>query len=195
MSFRTLNVANAQFVTDFLAVGGDLAYDDDRAVQQTVELVLAGVTHVLDVRQEADDTDWWGAVCEVDYLWAGIDDAGQRVPASWFESITSWATDAIERGGVVLTHCHMGINRGPSAGYAVLLRLGWDPVEALAAIRAARPIANVWYAEDALEWHLARSGAVAGERERTLARVATWRRENPLDVVRIIRSIRLREAS
>ncbi|MGE3326380.1 MAG: dual specificity protein phosphatase family protein [Acidimicrobiia bacterium] len=172
-----------------------MAYDDDLAVQQTVELVLAGITHVIDVRQEADDTDWWASVREVDYHWAGIDDAGQRVPASWFETITSWATGAIERGGVVLTHCHMGINRGPSAGYAVLLRLGWDPVEALAAIRAARPIANVWYAEDALDWYLARCGAVSGEREQALARVAAWRRENPLDVVRIIRAIRRQEAS
>ncbi|WP_156391567.1 MULTISPECIES: hypothetical protein [unclassified Nocardioides] len=89
----------------------------------------------------------------------------------------------------------MGINRGPSAGYAVLLGLGWDPVEALAAIRAARPTANIWYAEDALAWHFERTGATRAERATVLARVAQWRAENPLDVVRIIRSIRLQEAS
>lgn len=140
-SFET---ANADFVTPYLAVGGDLSHDDDIAVRQSVELVVdGGITHVLDVRREADDTDWW-AETEVHYLWAGIDDAGQRVPAAWFDQIVTWATDAINDGGVVLTHCHMGINRGPSAGFAVLLGLGWDPVQALAAIRAARPIAHVW---------------------------------------------------
>jgi len=191
-----LHVANAHFVTSFLAVGGDLAYDDALAVQQSVELVVdGGVTHILDVRQEADDSAWWASVDGISYLWAGIDDAGQRVPAVWFDHITRWALDAIADGGVVLTHCHMGINRGPSAGYAALLALGWDPVDALAAIRAARPIANVWYAEDALAWHLDRVGADAGERRTTYARVARWREENPLDVVRIIRRIRAEEGS
>jgi dual specificity phosphatase 3 len=136
------HVANAHFVTPFLAVGGDLSYDDAVAVRQSVELVDGGVTRILDVRQEADDSDWWASVEGVDYLWAGIDDAGQRLPAAWFDHIAGWATEAISAGGVVLTHCHMGINRGPSAGYAVLLALGWDPVDALAAIRAARPIAT-----------------------------------------------------
>jgi hypothetical protein len=186
-----LHVANAHFVTPFLAVGGDLADHDAIAVRQSVELVVdGGVTHILDVRQEADDSDWWASVEEVRYLWAGIDDAGQRLPAQWFDRITRWATEAISSGGVLLAHCHMGINRGPSAGYAVLLALGWDPVDALAAIRAARPIANIWYAEDALAWHLDRVGAGAGERRTTYARLARWRQENPLDVVRIIRRIR-----
>lgn len=195
MSLPTLSMANAHFVTAHLAIGGDLAYDSHEATAQASELVDAGVTHVLDVRKECDDAELWSSVPEVAYRWDGIHDAGQRVPASWFETITDWALDAIEAGGVVLTHCHMGINRGPSAGYAVLLRLGWDPVEALAAIRAARPIANVWYAEDALQWHLARTGASGGERAAARRRVKDWRRAHPLDVVRIIRSIRLGEAS
>lgn len=195
MMHPTLIRANAHFVTASLAVGGDLSHRPPVALMQASELRAAGVTHVLDVRQECDDEREWARMPEVTYRWDGIDDAGQRVPGPWFESITEWATRAIVEGGVVLTHCHMGINRGPSAGYAVLLRLGWDPVEALAAIRTARPIAAVAYAEDALEWHLERTGASADERSEVRARVACWRRENPLDVVRIIRSLRLREAS
>lgn len=189
-----LQLANAAFVAPYLAVGGDLAFDEATAVQQSVELVVhGGVTHILDVRREADDTSWW-ADTEVSYLWAGIDDAGQRVPAAWFDRVITWATEAIEAGGVVLTHCHMGINRGPSAGYAVLLGMDWDPVEALTAIRAARPIAHICYAEDALRWHFDRVEASAAERRTTLARVAQWREENPLDLVRIIRGIRATES-
>lgn len=171
----TLTAANAHFVTSYLAVGGDLSWDDRIATDQIVDLVLNGVTHVLDVRKEAHDALVWEDVPSVSYLWAGIDNAGQRVPGAWFDHVTYWAREAIGAGGVVLTHCHMGINRGPSAGFAVLIDQGWDPVDALAAIRAARPIANVWYAEDAVKWHLDRTGASPREHEATRARVARWR--------------------
>lgn len=195
MSLPTLEQANAHFVTDQLLVGGDLSFDDQLACEQAIELVDgAGVTHVLDVRAECDEV-LWSHLPEVTYCWDGIDDAGQQVPAAWFEGIATWAVDAIEAGGVVLTHCHMGINRGPSAGYAVLLALGWDPVEALDAIRTARPIAHIWYAEDALAWHLDRVGASPDQRAITLRRVRRWRDENPLDVVGTIHRIRRDEGA
>ncbi|MEI2821294.1 MAG: dual specificity protein phosphatase [Marmoricola sp.] len=182
--------ANANFVTPYLAIGGDLSYDDQRAIEQSLDVEECGITHLLDVRCEDDDSTWWAHFPGLEYLWAGIDDDGQTVPAEWFESITSWAVDAICEGGKVLTYCHMGINRGPSAGFAVLLRMGWEPVEALAAIRQARPIAAISYAEDALAWHFARIGATARQKSETLRAVAAWREANPIDVVRIIRKIR-----
>lgn len=88
----------------------------------------------------------------------------------------------------------MGINRGPSAGFAVLLALGWDPVDALAAIRGARPIANVAYWAGALDWHLDRLAAPEAERRRQHGRVREWRDCNRLDVVAVIRRIRSQEA-
>lgn len=39
------------------------------------------------------------------------------------------------------------------------LWIGWDPIEAQDAIRRARPIACVAYAEDALDWWLRAAGA------------------------------------
>ncbi len=188
-----LEAANADFITDFLVIGGDLDYDTEKAAVQAVELVdLGAITHILDCRLEAQER-LWKHFPEVEYLWEGIDDRPRAATAAWFERITEWAVEAIESGGTVLTHCHMGINRGPSAGYAVLLRLGWDAVDALTAIRSARPIANIAFAEDALEWHLARVNASAAERQAARARVAKWRAENPLDVVRVIRAERTRE--
>ena len=186
-----LEAANADFITDFLVIGGDLACDKKQALTQAVELVdIAGVTHILDCRLEAEEY-LWERLPEVEYLWDGIDDRPRAATAQWFDRITDWATSAIEAGGTVLTHCHMGINRGPSAGYAILLRLGWDPVKALDAIRTARPIANVAFAEDALDWHMARIGVPHSERAAGRSRIATWRKENPLDVVRIIRAERI----
>ena len=55
-------------------------------------------------------------------------------------------------------HCHSGINRGPSAAFAVLLSIGWDPVEAIELIRTQHPIATVSYAENALDWWHRSSG-------------------------------------
>ncbi len=187
-------VANVHAVTPQLAVGGDLdCFDVDLAMAQRAELIERGVTHVLDVRQELDDGPLW-AGAEVTYRWDGIDDAGQRLPAAWFEKIVTWALDALQDpDALLLTHCHMGINRGPSAGYAVLLAQGWDAVEAIASIRAARPVADVWYAEDALAWWHGRSGATSTQQRTDRRRLAQWRRANPLDVVRVIADARARE--
>ena len=115
-----------------------------------------------------------------------MDDAGQAVPGDWFDTAMRW----IDAGGpdaVVLTHCHMGINRGPSLGFAVLLHWGWDPIAAITAIRDARPIANVWYAGDALSWFHSRNGT---DPYNDLVRLEAWRLAHPLDVVRIIRQER-----
>ncbi len=49
--------ANAHVVTDQLLVGGDFdTFDRGRAEEQVRELVERGLTHVLDVRLEWDDT-------------------------------------------------------------------------------------------------------------------------------------------
>ncbi len=184
-----LEHANAVFVTERLLVGGDLDQRDDHlAGRQLDELVAAGLTHVIDARVEADDREFVERHAPgVTYLWHGMDDAGQRVPPAWFEAGVAWVLEALEDpDAVVLTHCHMGINRGPSLGYAVLLAQGVDPVDAIAAIRAVRPISAVAYAEDALRWHQHRTSASSSERRRDRARLRAWRQENPLDVLRII---------
>jgi dual specificity phosphatase 3 len=191
---HTFKHANADFITDFLVVGGDLDPDNHLGVKQALELVdAAAVTHVLDVRLEMDDSELWAHLPEVAYRWDGMDDAGQTVPDDWWDGVTEWAVDAITAGGRVLVHCHMGINRSPSVAFAILLTLGWDPVDALTAIRSARPIANAWYAEQALTWHLKRTQALMPAAALAHRRVAAWRSEHPLDVIRVIADIRTRQ--
>ncbi len=174
--------ANLHFVTPNLAIGGDISHE-----QQLAELDALGITHLVDCRIEWDDAALFAEhLSHVGYLHHGMDDAGQVVPGAWFDAAMAWI-DAAGPDAVVLTHCHMGINRGPSLGFAVLLHQGWDPIEAITAIRAARPIANVWYAEDAIAWHHSRHGTDPYD---DLARLRAWRTANPLDVVRIIRQQR-----
>jgi predicted protein tyrosine phosphatase len=194
--FTQPRVANAHFVTEQVAVGGDLdPYDEGLAARQLEELVELGVTHIVDVRQEWSDEDFVAAVApDTAYLHLGIDDAGQSIPGSWFDAVTVWSVAVLRRPDAkVLLHCHMGINRGPSAGFAVLLALGWDPVEALEAIRTARPIANVAYATDAIDWHHDRIAASAEQRRLDHARLRRWRHDNRLDVGEIIRRNRSQE--
>lgn len=185
------HVANVSFITPTLAIGGDLDPWGERGPAQLAELVSLGLTHIADVRIEWSDEELVAELApSVAYLHHGIDDAGQQVPYRWFEEGVQWITAGLKGGGVVLAHCHMGINRGPSLGYATLLGLGWDPIEALDTIRWARPIAAIGYAEDALAWHLERTGSSPCEWRVQRRRLSAWRSENELDVTTIIRKLR-----
>ena len=186
-----LEVADASFVTEHLLVGGDLGtQDEDLAARQLRELVDAGVTHLVDTRIEWDDKAWVAERSpDLVYRHHGMDDAGQEVPPEWFDEAVGSALEAIEGGGTVLAHCHMGVNRGPSLGLAVLLAQGWDVIDALDTIRSARPVAWVAYADDALRWYHARHGS-ATRLEADLVRVRRWRSENQLDVEQVIRAKR-----
>jgi hypothetical protein len=48
--------------------------------------------------------------------------------------------------------------------FRILLELGWDPIEALDAIREARPIADIGYATDALN-HYHRTQTIPANRQ------------------------------
>ena len=188
---------NIDFVTDRLATGGDLHPDPAMAAEELDTLVAAGITHVVDVRIEWNDEDLVARHApELTYIHLGIDDAGQRVPDEWFDQGVAAASNALAQpSSKVLTHCHMGINRGPSLAFAVLLWDGWDPVEALDAIRRARPIAAIGYAEDALRHFHVRAAVPLAQREENWHRMRTWFRENQIDVANIIRGIRAAEGT
>lgn len=185
-------MANIDFITDRLATGGDLPADVDLAVADLADLVDVGVTHIVDCRVEWSDEELVAALAPgLSYLHHGVDDAGQRMPGRWFDAGVAFVLAALEEPGTkVLTHCHMGINRGPSLAYAILLAQGWDPVDALDAIRTTRPIAAVGYAEDALDWHHRRTGTAETARAHDRRRLAAWRRANHIDMATIIRGIR-----
>lgn len=197
MPHKELQQANASRVTDHLWVGGDLEVtDNELATRQLDELDTAGITHIVDLRLEWDDTEWvTTAKPHIRYQWLGVDDAGQKMPDEWFNVGTEYVLAQLKHGGTVLVHCHMGINRGPSMGYATMLALGWDPIDALDLIRDRRPIAYIGYAEDALDWWLRTNGATRAERKAGRRRIAQWRRDNHLDVASIIRKIRIKESA
>jgi predicted protein tyrosine phosphatase len=187
-----LDVANVNFVTERLAVGGDLSPNFHRAHRQLDELVAAGVTHIVDLREEWSDevlVRTWAP--QVQYLQHRVADAGQEIGPEWFAELAEWVEQALAQPDAkVLVHCHMGVNRAPSAMLALLLAQGTGLRPALDAIRHARPVAVIDYARDALDWHLARTGASARTRRNARRTLARWRTANHLDVYQVIRSIR-----
>ena len=149
--------ADITWLTDDLATGGDFAYSAPDAAAQLADLRAQGVGMVIDCRIEDDDAAAWAPFDDVEYIHLGQRDYhGNRLPASHFDRAVELARAAHASGRKVFVHCHMGINRGPSTAFAILLDRGWQPWDAFDLIRERRPISAVYYATDALAADLAR---------------------------------------
>jgi hypothetical protein len=178
-------------VTDGLFISGDLHHSDDAASAQLADWVTAGVTHILDVRQEWSDKEFVAACQpEVGYRHLGTHDDGGEQSNEWFDAGARYACTVDRPGNGLLVHCHMGINRGPSMAFAILLDRGWSTTDALDAIAAARPIAAISYADDAVRWFADRRGLSVAHRDSMLSAVRQWQRAAGVDVERVIRAIR-----
>jgi hypothetical protein len=161
-----------------------------------VAIQQAGITDILDNRIEWSDEEFVRSHApHLGFLWNGADDAGQVMADDWFKAGVGFALEVLaDPDAQLLSHCHMGINRGPSMAFAILLAIGMDPVAALTAIRQARPIAAIAYDGDALDWWHRTSNTPQRVVKRQLSEVARWHRENPLDFDLIIRAMRDNEA-
>ena len=181
------------WVSRSLAVSGDLSYNREAARIQLSEWEAAGITDVFDMRGEADDTQFIHENSSITSHWFGVDDNGGKRDDAWFESVRDMAYEVLNdlgRDRKILVHCHMGVNRGPSALFAIMLATGWESLEALRAIRDVRPIAGIIYAPDAISWW-ARVELQHDEDDvaQKVQEVRAWLDRNPLDLGYVIRSI------
>jgi len=179
-------------VTDWLYLCGDLPSEHDLALLQLEQWRDEGITAIIDVRQEWSDEKLVADFApEISYFHLGTHDNGGAQSPSWFEDGLDALHEALrDREAKIVVHCHMGVNRGPSMGFAYLLDQGWQPVDALTAIREARPIAAVAYASDALRAHHDRRfvGEEAAREQRQA--IQAWMESNDIDVRTVIRRIR-----
>ena len=163
-------------LTDQLWTGGGLPGRTDAAERVIGVWRSVGIRAVIDTRAEWSDEELVAAVApEIAYINPGVVDGGQPMRDEWFATITEFSNQQLSNGVGVLVHCHSGINRGPSAAFAVLLSVGWDPVEAIELIRTRRPIATVSYAEGAIDWWHRSSGIATDEHEAIRHRFDQWR--------------------
>lgn len=133
------------WVNDQIAVSGDLSEYDSEAVAQLQKWVSEGVTDILDLRGESSHESLVAKYApHIKYHWLGVDDEGDRRSDEWFEAMQRVAAQILaDPTRKVVIHCHMGVNRGPSAAFTALITNGVDPIEALGQIRASHSVAAI----------------------------------------------------
>ena len=125
------------WVTGRIAVGGGIWNADNMAV-----VAQAGVTHIIDMQIEFDDTklaEPHGIVV----FWNAVDDDFQAKPPQVFQDGVEFALEALDQDGTKLfIHCAAGVHRAPMMALALLCSLSWTLEDAMNLIEAKRPVVD-----------------------------------------------------
>jgi|SRR5208283_4986360 len=125
------------WVTDRLAVGGGIWTDE-----KMLEVVDAGVTHIIDMQIEWDDRPL-ALPYRVNVLWNPTDDDFRRKPAELFRRGVEFALEALDdAGSKIFIHCAAGVHRAPMMTLAVLRALGYGLQDAMDMIQLKRPVVD-----------------------------------------------------
>ncbi|MBS1851336.1 MAG: dual specificity protein phosphatase family protein [Acidobacteria bacterium] len=125
------------WVTGRIAVGGGIWSAENMA-----EVARAGVTHIIDMQLEFDDT----IIAEpfgIEVLWNPTDDDFQVKPPELFQRGVDFALAALDQEeSKLLIHCAAGVHRAPMMTLAVLCSLSWNLEDAVELIESRRPVAD-----------------------------------------------------
>jgi protein-tyrosine phosphatase len=122
------------WLTDRIAVGGGIWTSENMA-----KVARAGITHVIDMQIEFDDTPL-GVEHGIEVLWNPTDDDFEAKPRELFRRGVDFATASLsERDTKLFIHCAAGVHRAPMMALAVLCSMGWDSGDAMELIQGRRP--------------------------------------------------------
>jgi protein-tyrosine phosphatase len=125
------------WVTGRIAVGGGIW-----TAENMVQVARAGVTHILDMQIEFDDTPL-AAPHRIRVLWNPIDDDFQPKSPEVFQRGVEFALQALDEEGTKLfVHCAAGVHRAPMMTLAILCSLNWNLADALQLIELRRPVVD-----------------------------------------------------
>jgi protein-tyrosine phosphatase len=125
------------WVTDRIAVGGGIWNDE-----KMIEVVRAGVTHIIDMQIEFDDTKL-AEPYGVKVLWNPTDDDFRPKPPELLQRGVDFAIEALDDPQAkVYIHCAAGVHRAPMMTLAVLRATGWPLEDAIDIIDMQRPVAD-----------------------------------------------------
>jgi protein-tyrosine phosphatase len=125
------------WLTDRIAVGGGIWTANNMA-----KVARAGVTHIIDMQIEFDDTAL-GEEFGIEVLWNPTDDDFEVKPAKLFERGVEFAQAALgEPENKLFIHCAAGVHRAPMMALALLGSMGWTVDDAMDLIEARRPVAD-----------------------------------------------------
>jgi len=122
------------WVADRIAVGGGIWNDNNM-----IEVVRAGITHIIDMQIEFDDTQL-AAPYGVIVLWNPTDDDFQPKPPELFQRGVDFALAALDDADSrIFIHCAAGVHRAPMMTLAVLRALGFGLADAMDMVQRHRP--------------------------------------------------------
>ena len=125
------------WVTGRIAVGGGIWTAETMA-----KVARAGITHIIDMQLEFDDTPL-AEPFGIEVLWNAIDDDFQPKPPEVFQRGVEFAREALDKDETkLLIHCAAGIHRAPMMALAVLTSLGWTMEAAIQLIETRRPVVD-----------------------------------------------------
>jgi protein-tyrosine phosphatase len=125
------------WVTDRIAVGGGIWSRENMA-----KVAAAGITHVIDMQLEFDDTPL-AVGLGVEVLWNPTDDDFEHKPPELFRRGVDFAEAALAREDAKLfIHCAAGVHRAPMMTLALLGSQGWDLEDAMEMIETKRETAD-----------------------------------------------------
>ena len=125
------------WLDDRIAVGGGIWNADNMAA-----VSRAGITHIIDMQIEFDDTPLAVPV-GISVCWNPVDDDFKPKPPEVFERGVEFALAALKKNGAkLLVHCAAGVHRAPMMALALLGVLGWAVEDAMDLIEAKRPAAD-----------------------------------------------------
>jgi protein-tyrosine phosphatase len=125
------------WLTGRIAVGGGIWTADNMA-----KVAQAGITHIIDMQIEFDDTPL-GRAHGIEVLWNPADDDFEPKPADLFQRGVEFAERALEEPEAKLfIHCAAGVHRAPMMALAILGSMGWELEDAQQLIQQRRPAAD-----------------------------------------------------
>jgi protein-tyrosine phosphatase len=125
------------WVTDRIAVGGGIWNADNMA-----DVARAGVTHIIDMQAEFDDTSL-AEPFGIQVLWNAVEDDFQPKPPEVFQRGVEFVQEALEQEqSKIFIHCAAGVHRAPMMTLAVLCSMGWKLGTAMQMIVNKRPVSD-----------------------------------------------------
>jgi|SRR4051812_36191437 protein-tyrosine phosphatase len=125
------------WLTDRIAVGGGIW-----SAENMTKVAEAGITHIIDMQIEFDDTPLAEAH-GIEVLWNPTDDDFELKPPHLFQRGVEFAEDALEKGdSKIFIHCAAGVHRAPMMTLALLGSMGWSVKDAIELIQGRRPVAD-----------------------------------------------------
>ena len=126
------------WITDRLAVGGGIWIES-----KMIEAVRLGITHIIDMQIEFDDTPL-AEPYGVKVLWNATEDDFQPKSPELLKRGVDFALAALDDPETrVFVHCAAGVHRAPMMTLAILRAMGWDWQDAKRLLQSRRPVVDL----------------------------------------------------